>query len=437
MVHLIVFFIKMIVKAINGSKSNPTYTPPPTNTPNITTTNYNSQAIASRGVPNNNSNNTSKSKTDNKIFAVLIAIGTSFCCGLGIIANLVLSIVLKKVPHIIFSVLVLVGFIAFVYFNAEAEKKKTKNTYTEISFNDTLILDANNPDIASDTIKSFLYRKYATWYENQSEMIDDYSIDIMKYDLMSHKFDTLYVNNQAQYYKPIEELFYNVNSEVISEESIDDEVVSIEENKEDIPVDKIKDNNEAKTIVVYFQDKDKICLEEGEKEIKKGTYSTEKIKNKKDKENKYIGFAVLLSLLSFVQAIMLWFAFLNRKKDANQALIDDLNQSKQKPTHHTSSDNFDIPKNVAVPSTSDMPKPTPTSTSKESKPSNIPNGKIAINSVDVYNLMTIPVLNYSQALLIITERNNNGRYSSIEDIKLRNTLTDELATAIASHVYID
>ena len=72
-----------------------------------------------------------------------------------------------------------------------------------------------------------------------------------------------------------------------------------------------------------------------------------------------------------------------------------------------------------------------------SKPSNIPNGKIAINSVDVYNLMTIPVLNYSQALLIITERNNNGRYSSIEDIKLRNTLTDELATAIASHVYID
>jgi DNA uptake protein ComE-like DNA-binding protein len=118
-------------------------------------------------------------------------------------------------------------------------------------------------------------------------------------------------------------------------------------------------------------------------------------------------------------------------------LIDDLNQSKQKPTHHTSSDNFDIPKNVAVPSTSDMPKPTPTSTSKESKPSNIPNGKIAINSVDVYNLMTIPVLNYSQALLIITERNNNGRYSSIEDIKLRNTLTDELATAIASHVYID
>jgi hypothetical protein len=125
----------------------------------------------------------------------------------------------------------------------------------------------------------------------------------MKYDLMSHKFDTLYVNNQAQYYKPIEELFYNVNSEVISEESIDDEVVSIEENKEDIPVDKIKDNNEAKTIVVYFQDKDKICLEEGEKEIKKGTYSTEKIKNKKDKENKYIGFAVLLSLLSFAQGL--------------------------------------------------------------------------------------------------------------------------------------
>jgi hypothetical protein len=118
----------MIVKAINGSKSNPTYTPPPTNTPNITTTNYNSQAIASRGVPNNTSNNTSKSKTDNTIFAVLIAIGTSFCCGLGIIANLVLSIVLKKVPHIIFSILVLVGFIAFVYFNAEAEKNKTKNT---------------------------------------------------------------------------------------------------------------------------------------------------------------------------------------------------------------------------------------------------------------------------------------------------------------------
>jgi DNA uptake protein ComE-like DNA-binding protein len=325
-----------------------------------------------------------------------------------------------------------------VYFNAEAEKKKTKNTYSEISFNDTLILDANNPDIASDTIKSFLYRKYAPWYENQSEMIDDYSIDVMKYDLMSHKFDTLYVNNQAQYYKPIEELFYNINNEVVSEESIDDEVVSIEEDKEDIPVDKINDNNnEVKTIVVYFQDKDKICLEEGEKAIKEGTYSTEKIKNKKDKENKYIGFAVLLSLLSFVQAIMLWFAFLNRKKDNNQALIDDLNQSKQKSTHHTSSDNFDIPKNVAVPSTSDMPKPTTTITSKEPKPTTIPTGKIAINSVDVYNLMTIPVLNYSQALLIITERNNNGRYISIEDIKLRNTLTEELATAIASHVYVD
>ena len=64
-------------------------------------------------------------------------------------------------------------------------------------------------------------------------------------------------------------------------------------------------------------------------------------------------------------------------------------------------------------------------------------GKIAINTVDVYNLMTIPALNYSQALLIITERNNNGKYSSIDDIKNRNSLGSEIMQELAKHIFVD
>jgi DNA uptake protein ComE-like DNA-binding protein len=44
-------------------------------------------------------------------------------------------------------------------------------------------------------------------------------------------------------------------------------------------------------------------------------------------------------------------------------------------------------------------------------------------------------MSYSQALLIIAERNDKGKYLDIEDLKSRNNLDPKIASALSERIY--
>jgi DNA uptake protein ComE-like DNA-binding protein len=173
-------------------------------------------------------------------------------------------------------------------------------------------------------------------------------------------------------------------------------------------------------------------------DLRDGKYSKKSDKVSKLKDNVYIYPLAILSLITLIYSFFLWYSFFNRDKDENKDMIDSMNSSRSKPTSSSSYSSSPRP-TVTTPAAS-LPKSNSSASSNRttSSPSMDNAGKkIAINTVDVYNLMTIPGLNYSTALLIISERTNNGKYTSLEDIKNRNPLNDDLFVEIARYVYIN
>ena len=61
--------------------------------------------------------------------------------------------------------------------------------------------------------------------------------------------------------------------------------------------------------------------------------------------------------------------------------------------------------------------------------------RLDINKIDIYQFLSIPVMSYSQALLIIAERNDKGKYLDIEDLKSRNNLDPKIASALSERIY--
>lgn len=443
MVHLIVFLVKMIVKAINGNKESVRTTGMQSSYNSNNSSADAAAPVVKLGLGNSTSannnqgtvtvSNKNKTSDDQKmLYAFLLSIFTSCCCGFSFVVNFVLAIITKKIPHIIgtglIAVLMIVCFV--FYYKADQEKKISPKAVVEVLFNDTLILDITDPQYARDTAKEFLIQKYLPTVQDSASIYQDLGIDMMTYTLFAHKFDTLWVDGEMYTYQSIDEVMYKDVSEMKVDEN---EVVDVEAEVAPKPDAEIV----APTYVkVYLQEKDRICLYSDEMSLREGKYQTKKDKFKEVKDNMYIYPIALLLLISLIYSFYLWYAVFNLDKDAakdqNSQMMDTFSRDKgptvplQKPESNLSTAAATAAKKTAEASKSSIPKPTVNHA-----------GKIAINTVDVYNLMTIPALNYSQALLIITERTNNGKYSSLDDIKNRNSLSNEITQELAKHIFID
>lgn len=454
MIHLIVFFIKIIVKAINGNKSNVPVTG--SNTFNSNSTHSNFSNMSSPNVPHSSvtvSNKNKKTDDEKMLYAFLLTVFTSCCCSVGFLANIILAFITKKVPHMIATIIIAVLLGVSFYFFIQEDKKKNNveiTNYATVEFNDTIRFSGLDPELARKEFKSYFNHKYASWIKDTNEESSSLNIDMMTYSLFGHKFDTIYVDNELKTDVTIDEILYlGVDAvEDNTEDVIEDELSESKNDKVEEAI--VEDRSETqKEIVIYLQEKDRESISQDEEDLKSGKYNKKKDNLNKAKDNIYIVPIIILILISFVYSFYLWYSFFNKDKDANKDLIDSMNDTRSKPTitfgnktttsSTTSSDNYQTKK------TTDYLNPPASIPNKPNEPK-IPNmakgtdhsgKKIAINSVDVYNLMTIPTLNYSQALLIITERTNNGPYSSIDDIKSRNSLADNIVSEISKYVYID
>ena len=449
MIHLIVFLIKIIVKALNGNKSSVPITGNNSyNNSNATSTASTSSANFSSPSSVTVSNTKKKSDDQNMIYSFLLAIFTSCCCGLGFFINFILAIILKKVPHIIATLAITIAIAASFYmYMKEDEKAKEKASTADIVFNDTLRLNLNDPEEARSITESFLAHKYAGWYTDSNELGTSMSLSMMTYTLFAHKFDTLIHNNEIVTDKTIDEVLYG-SLEVSEEVSADEtdaspkaetetaaEIVSDETTTDNTAEETISDPSLNKNeLVVYLQEKDHYCLTQDEMDLRDGKYSKKSDKVSKLKDNVYIYPLAILALITLIYSFFLWYSFFNRDKDENKDMIDTMNSSRSKPQSSTTYTS--TPKTTTSTPAASISK-AHTSAQRTSVSSDQSGKKIAINTVDVYNLMTIPGLNYSTALLIISERTNNGKYSSLEDIKNRNSLSDDIFIEVSRYVYIN
>ena len=449
MIHLIVFLIKQIVKAINGNNSSNTISNSKINTntmsSNISNSNNNNYVPHSKVTV---SNKKSMSEDEKMIYSFLLGIFISCCCGFGFIVNIVLAFITKKVPHIIATMIIATLIVVFGILTYLEENKIEDHKVTsteEVFFNDTLTFDMNQPELARLKMKTFLKEKYFSWMKDTASSESDLSAEMMTYTLFSHEFDSLYINNILIENYSLDNAMY-ITDNVQEDNSITDEAIKIDEStstNEDM-------SEVTKVVKIYLQQKDKDCLEQDEKDLKEGTYYPKKNKFKDAKDNIFMIPIAILVLISLLYSFYLWYSFFNRNKDANKDMIDDMNNSRNKPlvtfankTNPTNTANnsnkstdYNSP-SAAIPNTNTNSNTSSPKMPNMAKGNDATGKKIAINSVDVYNLMTIPTLNYSQALLIITERNNNGRYTSIEDIKNRNSLSDDTINEFAKYIYID
>ncbi|MEI6312461.1 MAG: helix-hairpin-helix domain-containing protein [Bacteroidota bacterium] len=456
MIHLIVFLIKIIVKAINGNKSNVpitgnnSYNNSIDSSNQTTTADTNTSANFSSPSSVTVSNKKKKSDDEKMIYSFLIAVFTSCCCGLGFFINFILAIILKKVPHILGTLAIAIAMVACFYmYMKEDEKVKEKASTADIIFNDTLRLNINNPEEARGVTESFLAHKYAAWYSDSNELGTSMSLNMMTYTLFAHKFDTLLHNNEIVTDKTIDEVLYGsmeVSEEVTAEdtdtapqaetETASDngtETSTTTNIAEETVSDPSLNSNE---LVVYLQEKDHYCLTQDEIDLREGKYSKKSDKVSKLKDNVYIYPLGILALITLIYSFFLWYSFFNRDKDENKDMIDSMNSTRSKPQSSTTYTS--TPKPTITPPAASIPKANPSTQRTTTNPSMDQSGKkIAINTVDVYNLMTIPGLNYSTALLIISERTNNGKYSSLEDIKNRNSLSADMFIEISRYVYIN
>lgn len=386
MIHLIVFIIKIIAKAINNNQN--------TSTSQSQSPNPSSKAPIKANSTKSNQNNTI-------IAAFFIAIATSCICSINIFSNFIISIILKDKKQILLSggILALFFFFFVMFYQKDIENKSMEKPidFSEISFNDTLRF-SNDLDIEMyDTLQQFFNSKYAPYVEDTNAPAYKSILYTMCYNLSAHNFDTLYLNNQPKNYTSIDNALYDNN-----------------------------ENSSLTTIWLILQEKDRHIFAEQENELLQ--LNKKKVKNPLRDKNPWVFVILALGFISFIYSIYLWNRFLNRNKKENE-IIDDLNQKHStKPQKQIVKPTTTIHQSTA-PATSSKPTTQTSNTSHT-------NGKININTVDVYNLMTIPALNYSTALLIISERTNNGIYGSLEDIQKRNALSDDIFKAILPHIYL-
>jgi DNA uptake protein ComE-like DNA-binding protein len=143
-----------------------------------------------------------------------------------------------------------------------------------------------------------------------------------------------------------------------------------------------------------------------------------------------IGGFCILFLLTFMQGLYLWIQFFKQRNPANAITAVENTNLQKEYTPQVTTNNLkaqEVKQRVSTkPVDANKPAVEVVST---------PVGKMDINHIDVYQLLTIPGLSYSQALLIISERTDKGNYSDIEELILRNKLDPTIGEMLRQKIY--
>jgi DNA uptake protein ComE-like DNA-binding protein len=137
---------------------------------------------------------------------------------------------------------------------------------------------------------------------------------------------------------------------------------------------------------------------------------------------------VVLFIIALFQSLYLWILFFKRRNKNNTTSQADSIESHQYRPEVTI--NSQEAKSRRAEASSHQPKATSVTTD-----SIIKGDRLDINKIDIYQFLSIPVMSYSQALLIIAERNDKGKYLDIEDLKSRNNLDPKIASALSERIY--
>ena len=142
-----------------------------------------------------------------------------------------------------------------------------------------------------------------------------------------------------------------------------------------------------------------------------------------------VGFCFLF-VLTFIQGLYLWIQFFKQRNSANVTppIVNTTIEKEYTPQVTTNNLKAQAVKQTA----------STKSTAENKQASQVvspPSGKMDINSIDVYQLLTIPGLSYSQALLIISERTDKGKYNDLEELILRNKLDATMGEVLRQKIY--
>jgi DNA uptake protein ComE-like DNA-binding protein len=290
------------------------------------------------------------------------------------------------------------------------DMKKNENlaTLPQITFNDTLVLNLTTEEHVKLEITNYLEEKYRSWIMVGALSFDDKVkadryINLMTSDLYFYTFDNMMIDSEN-----IETTsLYNVMNDEPEEEIQDKYMVS----KSIIYIPSEMMNEQFK----FNADKLKECI------------VTSKMKNDKSQYMFIIGIVVLF-IIALFQSLYLWILFFKRRnKNNTTSQADSIESHQYKPEVTINSQEA---KSRRAEASSHQPKATSVTTD-----SIIKGDRLDINKIDIYQFLSIPVMSYSQALLIIAERNDKGKYLDIEDLKSRNNLDPKIASALSERIY--
>lgn len=396
MIHILVFLIKAIVKAINANAV------PAKNT---YAANTNQAAVQQ---PAKVYQRTVVTPSDNRGLAVVLAIVTSICCSLNFLSNFILAIVLRKAVHIILSLVIAIGVISLAY-NMDKQKKQGLALLETIQFGDTLHLTLSNEVHVKLELTNYLEEKYKPWIKDANFSHEDKrkineSIELMVDNLYFYTFDEMNINS---YTVESTSLYTEMTNDYADESSIEEELTPRTCSiylADHVITDQLRFNNDKLRELVV----------------------TARMKANKS-QYIFVGGIFALWFLAFLQALYLWIFFFKKRSQGDNSTTVSSNQS--------NSYNPEVTINSQVAKAKKVEASTHPTAHKEVNKETKPTDRLDMNTIDIYQFLAVPSITYSQALLIIAERTNNGKYLNLEDLRLRNKLDQKIVDALAGRIY--
>lgn len=391
MIHIIIAIIGAIIRHSNKA------------TANVSTT------AASKVNYTTTKTNFSSPSDDKKGLAIIIAILSTFCCSLSFLVNIVLAIVTKKTQQIFISLAILF-FGIYLLYAYDTRKTEVRLNIRPIVYNDTLQFELKDEDVITSKIEDYLAAKYSASLEttklssSEKANIENY-YRIMAINLLTTNFSTIQVASEVMTYTSIDQIWQD---QIARYES--DDIMPI-------------------MCKVYMDDEtvhNALAYEEGKikEKISSSRYLTDNIMRMN------IGGFCILFLLTFMQGLYLWIQFFKQRNPANALPAVENTNLQKEYTPQVTTNNLKA---------QEMKQRVSTKPVDANKPAvevvSTPAGKMDINHIDVYQLLTIPGLSYSQALLIISERTDKGNYSDIEELILRNKLDPTIGEMLRQKIY--
>lgn len=399
MIHIIIAIIRAIIRHSNKP------------TANVSTT------AASKVNYATTKTNFSAPSDDKKGLAIIIAILSTFCCSLSFLVNIVLAIVTNKTQQIFISLAILF-FGIYLLYAYDTRKTEVRLNIRPIVYNDTLQFELKDEDVITSKIEDYLAAKYSASLEtaklssSEKANIENY-YRIMAINLLTTNFSTIQVASEVMTYTSIDQIWQD------SPAKYGDPTAPYETSTYIMPI----------MCKVYMDDEtvhNALAYEEGKikEKISSSRYLTDNIMRMN------IGGFCILFLLTFIQGLYLWIQFFKQRNPANAIPAVENTNLQKEYTPQVTTNNLKA---------QEMKQRVSTKPVEANKPAvevvSTPAGKMDINHIDVYQLLTLPGLSYSQALLIISERTEKGNYSDIEELILRNKLDPTIGEMLRQKIY--